>query len=368
MKILHWLHTRNWGGLEKFVALFACELQKQGCKNTIFFSQRNGIADSRELFQNSTIELRSGNHLDLWQNFREQSPDTIIHYTGDTMHAAWLAGLLRWPENHIRIFMHGFGRKQDIYHHCLYQKFNCIFPTRLTHSQSKKWLPIPEARSHFQYFGVPLARKVQKKSWDSPLTLVSLSRIEPAKRIRELVEAVASAFQKNPNLQERFIIKIFGKPHGHDAKGQEYLQQLRQMVPHHLTTKILFPGFTNEPNLILEKAHFLFFTSQNEFYGFSLLEALATGTPTITVTQGSFTELNHEDYGCFIDLENPRSVQKVLEEISAMSALEYETLQEKARNRAEAEFDISKTTDQFRQWLITHYPRDAYSSRKAPWG
>jgi hypothetical protein len=37
-----------------------------------------------------------------------------------------------------------------------------------------------------------------------------------------------------------------------------------------------------------------------------------------------------------------------------MSELEYETLQENARNRAEAEFDISKTTDQFRQWLITH--------------
>lgn len=354
MKILHWLHTRNWGGLEKFVVLFACELQKQSCKNTIFFSQRNGIADSRELLQNSTVELRSGNHLDLWQTLREQSPDAIIHYTGSTMHAAWLAGLLKLPKNHIRIFMHGFGYKHDIYHHYLYQKFNCCFPTRLTHSQSKERLPIPEKRRHFQYFGVPLARKVPKKSWNSPLTLVSLSRIEPAKRICELVEAVINAFQINPNLQERFVIKIFGKPHDHDTKGQEYLRQLQQMVPHQLTTKILFPGFTNEPNLILEQAHFLFFTSQNEFYGFSLLEALATGTPTITVRQGSFTELNQENYGRFIDLENPESVQKVLEEINTMTALEYEALQDNARNRAEAEFDISKTTDQFRQWLTTH--------------
>ncbi len=242
MKILHWLHTRNWGGLEKFVVLFACELQKQNCKNTIFFSQRSGIADSRELLQNSTVELRSGNHLDLWQTLREQSPDAIIHYTGSTMHAAWLAGLLKLPKNHIRIFMHGFGYKHDIYHHYLYQKFNCIFPTRLTHSQSKERLPIPEKRRHFQYFGVPLVRKVQKKSWNSPLTLVSLSRIEPAKRIRELVEAVINAFQMNPSLQERFVIKIFGKPHDHDTKGQEYLQQIQQMVPHQLTTKILFPG------------------------------------------------------------------------------------------------------------------------------
>ena len=106
--------------------------------------------------------------------------------------------------------------------------------------------------------------------------------------------------------------------------------------------------------MILEQSHFLFFTSQNEFYGFSLLEALATGTPTITVRQGSFAELNQENYGRFIDLENPRSVPKVLEEINDMSELEYETLQENAKNRAEAEFDISKTTDQFRQWLITH--------------
>ena len=353
MKILHWLHTRNWGGLEKFVALFACELQKQSCKNTIFFSRRNGIADCRELLQNSTVELKTGNQLDLWQTFREQSPDAIIHYTGDTMHTAWLAGLLKWPKNHIRIFMHGFGRKHDIYHHYLYQKFNCIFPTRLTHNQSKERLPIPKTRRHFQYFGVPLAHKIQKNSLESPLSLVSLSRLEPAKRIRELVEAVVIAFQKNPNLQDRFVIKIFGKPHDHDTKGQDYLQQLRQMVPHHLTTKILFPGFTNEPHLILEQAHFLFFTSQNEFYGFSLLEALAIGTPTITVTQGSFTELNREDYGRFIDLEKPGSVQMVLEEINVMSALEYEKLQENARNRAEAEFDISKTTDQFRQWLIT---------------
>jgi glycosyltransferase involved in cell wall biosynthesis len=270
------------------------------------------------------------------------------------MHAAWLAGLLKLPKNHIRIFMHGFGDKHDIYHHYLYQKFNCVFPTRLTHSQSKERLPIPEKRRHFQYFGVPLARKVPKKSWNSPLTLVSLSRIEPAKRICELVEAVINAFQMNPSLQERFVIKIFGKPHDHDMKGQEYLRQLRQMVPHQLTTKILFPGFTNEPNLILEQAHFLFFTSQNEFYGFSLLEALATGTPTITVRQGSFTELNQENYGRFIDLENPESVQKVLEEINNMTALEYKALQDDARNRAEAEFDISKTTDQFRQWLTTH--------------
>ena len=354
MKILHWLHTRNWGGLEKFVVLFAGELQKQSCKNTIFFSQRNGIADSIELLQNSTVDLRSGNHLDLWQILREQSPDAVIHYTGSTMHAAWLEGLLKWPKNHIRIFMHGFGHKHDIYHHYLYQKFTCIFPTRLTHGQSKEWLPIPERCHHFQYFGVPLARKVQKKSWNSPLTLVSLSRIEPAKRIRELVGAVINAFQMNPNLQERFVIKIFGKPHDHDTKGQKYLQQLQQMVPHQLTTRILFPGFTNEPNLMLEQAHFLFFTSQNEFYGFSLLEALATGTPTITVRQGSFRELNQENYGRFIDLENPESVQKILEEINTMTALEYEALQENARNRAEADFDISKTTDQFRQWLVTH--------------
>ena len=77
------------------------------------------------------------------------------------------------------------------------------------------------------------------------------------------------------------------------------------------------------------------------------------GTPTVTVTQGSFTELNREDYGRFIDLEKPGSVKMVLEEINVMSALQYEKLQENARNRAEAEFDISKTTDQFRQWLIT---------------
>ena len=157
-----------------------------------------------------------------------------------------------------------------------------------------------------------------------------------------------------PKLFQIVVIKIFGKPHDHDMKGQEYLRQLQQMVPHQLTTKILFPGFTNEPNLILEQAHFLFFTSQNEFYGFSLLEALATGTPTITVRQGSFTELNQENYGRFIDLENPESVQKVLEEINNMTALEYKALQDDARNRAEAEFDISKTTDQFRQWLTTH--------------
>jgi glycosyltransferase involved in cell wall biosynthesis len=85
-----------------------------------------------------------------------------------------------------------------------------------------------------------------------------------------------------------------------------------------------------------------------------LLEALATGTPTITVRQGSFTELNQENYGRFIDLENPESVQKALEEINNMTALEYKALQDDARNRAEAEFDISNTTDQFRQWLTTH--------------
>ncbi|MEK9564285.1 MAG: hypothetical protein VW492_13125, partial [Deltaproteobacteria bacterium] len=81
-----------------------------------------------------------------------------------------------------------------------------------------------------------MVRKVQKKSWNSPLTLVSLSRIEPAKRICELVEAVVAAFQKNPSLQERFVLKIFGKPHDHDTKGQEYLQQIQQTVPQHLTT------------------------------------------------------------------------------------------------------------------------------------
>ena len=188
--------------------------------------------------------------------------------------------------------------------------------------------------SPFPVFWSPFGSKSPKKSWNSPLTLVSLSRIEPAKRIRELVEAVVAAFQKNPSLQERFVLKIFGKPHDHDTKGQGYLQQIQQTVPQHLTTKILFPGFTNEPDLILEQSHFLFFTSQNEFYGFSLLEALATGTPTITVRQGSFAELNQENYGRFIDLENPISVQKVLEEINDMSELEYETLQENARNRA----------------------------------
>ena len=354
MNVLHWLNTRNWGGLEKFVVLFASELERQSCRNTIFFSQRNGIEESKQLLKNSVVELRHGNFFDLWPILRKQSPDAVIHYTGNTMHTAWMAGCFGWPKKNIRVFMHGFGHKQDAYHRCLYRKFNCVFPTRFTYRQSVERLPLLEPSRHFQYFGVPLVKKIKKKSWESPLTLVSLSRIEPAKRISELVRTVISAFDKNPDLQERFILKIYGKPHDHDIVGAEYLKQLQKMVPSHLIEHILFPGFTNEPNLILEQAHFLFFTSKNEFYGFSLIEALAVGTPTLTVRQGSFTELNHEDSGRFIDLDNPESLKNVLEEIAAMTAIEYEKLRANARKRAEVEFDISKTTAQFRRLISNH--------------
>ena len=145
-----------------------------------------------------------------------------------------------------------------------FSKFNCIF--RLDWPQSARTDTHPWKCRHFQYFGVPLTRKVQK-ILNSPLTLVSLSRIEPAKRICKLVEAVVTAF-KTTQTFKRFILD-FWKTQDHDKKGKEYLQQIQKTVPQHLT-KILF-WFYQWAWLVLEQSHFLFFI-QNEFYGFSFLK------------------------------------------------------------------------------------------------
>ena len=134
---IHWIHTGNYGGLEKFVLLFHKTLLDKGFNSICVFTKNFPIEKTNYNIHNVFIE----NKIRFLFTYKKYDPNYIIHYTGKTMHLSLI--MFNGDIKHIRIFMHGFKSKLDFFHRILYKKFKkFIFPTLISYKKGNKFLPV----------------------------------------------------------------------------------------------------------------------------------------------------------------------------------------------------------------------------------
>ncbi len=105
-------------------------------------------------------------------------------------------------------------------------------------------------------------------------TVVVVTRLDPIKRIEDMIAATIKAHQKNRNIK----LRLYGT-----ISDQGYYAKLQQQVE---TAKannyIVFEGATSTPTATFQVGQLTIFTSRTEGFGRTILEAMAAGTPVVS--------------------------------------------------------------------------------------
>ncbi|HEY4417548.1 MAG TPA: glycosyltransferase family 4 protein [Verrucomicrobiae bacterium] len=180
-----------------------------------------------------------------------------------------------------------------------------------------------------------------RKPIESPLRLITVSRLAPNKRVDHAVHAVKILLQKNVATH----LTVVG--------GGESETSLRQLAARAgIESHIEFTGKLTEPekNRRLQQAHFLLHTSVREGWGLNVIEANAMGTPAVVYPVGGLVDSTvHGETGIITARETPETVAEALVEI-IHSPENYERLQAGAWNRSKT-FAWSQVLSPVCDWL-----------------
>ncbi|MBA6252580.1 MULTISPECIES: glycosyltransferase family 4 protein [unclassified Colwellia] len=119
------------------------------------------------------------------------------------------------------------------------------------------------------------------KSASTKLRLSHVGRFVPLKAQHYLIEAVAKL---SPDIQQQLSLSFFGT-----GELMAYNQQLAtDLIPN---VEVTFHGFVTDRDIIYQQTDVLIVTSETEGLSLAILEALASGTPTIASNVGGNPEL-----------------------------------------------------------------------------
>lgn len=182
---------------------------------------------------------------------------------------------------------------------------------------------------------------------ETPKRFVYVGHITTRKNQRYLVEVFK-------NLSNDFVLDLVG---GSFGTNFDYTQDLKDYVSENGITNINFVGEVphDEVGKYLEKAHFFVSASLIEVQSLVVIEALASGTPVLGLSNETIDEFIDERVGFKFDQNtSPEVFAKKIKEMCLLSSDNYKTLCEQARLRV-SELDwsrvVEKTTVLYEQLL-----------------
>jgi glycosyltransferase involved in cell wall biosynthesis/GT2 family glycosyltransferase len=169
-----------------------------------------------------------------------------------------------------------------------------------------------------------------------------LGAIVPWKRPDLALEIAALATREVPELR----LRIAGAPL--DTDGEQILARLRERAARpDLEGRVEFTGSLADPAAALRAAGCLLHCSDREPFGLVIVEALASGTPAVAPAAGGPAEIVNATCGALYPpgdaSAGARALANVLHNRSELSG--------PARQRAEAEFSLSKMQARYRELL-----------------
>ncbi|MBL7123469.1 MAG: glycosyltransferase [Actinobacteria bacterium] len=153
-------------------------------------------------------------------------------------------------------------------------------------------------------------------------------------------------------LPENFVLNLIGAP-----INPKYLQELKAFVQKKGLKNVNFLGEVPYEKIagLLEKTHVFVSASKMEVQSLVIIEALASGTPVVGLSNETVNEFIDDSVGfCLEEKTSPRTFAEKVKKICSLSQKEYEFLCHNARKKvAHLDWpDIVKQTEMVYQKLI----------------
>ncbi len=290
MRVLHVVSSLNVGGAERFVIDLASEQQtNQGLSVGILNMGHQGEPLEAEIIKeefNLHFATKITTIRQILKNY-----DLVHVHSSHSLLRVLLATLF----SNTRVI---YTRHNERVHQTL--KWKCIY--LLARFKLDKMIFVAEkAKENYLSIYPQFAKKSvtilngvlpisSAKSASDKLRLSHVGRFVPLKAQHYLIEAVA----KLPtNLQQQLSLSFFGT--GELMKYNQHLA--KKLIPN---VPITFHGFITDRDIIYLQTDVLIVTSETEGLSLAILEALASGTPTIASNVGGNPELVKHQHNGFL--------------------------------------------------------------------
>lgn len=179
--------------------------------------------------------------------------------------------------------------------------------------------------------------------------LLYLSRITPKKGLDMLLKAI---FEIKNSFDEWILIIAGNDEFNYKSKVEGLISDLN------LTNKVFIvePQFGSAKYDIFAAADFFILPSYSEGSPMVVLDALASGTPTITTKSSSWEDLNLYECGYWVDIKQS-AIEKALISMTNLSENELISKGEKAKDLILSKYlwdNIAKKTIELYYWLLTN--------------
>ncbi len=169
----------------------------------------------------------------------------------------------------------------------------------------------------------------KKNKTEGQLKMVSIARISDEKNTLFALQQLK--YIKNHEI----IFDIYGSIY--DKSYWEECEKIISEFPNNITVNYKGTVVSEKVVSTFANYHFSFMPSKGENYGHSILESFMAGTPVITSNKTPWRDLENNEIGWDIDLENTNKFKEVINYSAKMNQIEYDKWSKKA-------FDFAKKT------------------------
>ena len=206
--------------------------------------------------------------------------------------------------------------KFDVWHRFLYRQVDAYLTiTRKLEQDARKFLPLPAARIHTLYYGVPkpsppaeeLCRGFFEQTGLTPgkMTIAIFGRVETGKGQHLVIEAVCQLTREHYDLQAVVIGHVMDETYMHTLKAQVSMAGCEAVIR--------FAGFHPEPPSIMGCFDVVVLATKDETFGLVLAEAMRAGTAVIGSNAGGVPEIIRDgETGLLFESQNAKALATCL--------------------------------------------------------
>ena len=182
-----------------------------------------------------------------------------------------------------------------------------------------------------------ILKSIECSDWETNKLLGTISRISPEKGILNLLSAYSELVKKMPNLR---LLVVGGYPEEHK---DYYLNMKNFIKKENLTEHVRFLGYRDDALKILQCMDFYISSSLSEGLPISVLEALASGIPTIaTEIAGNKDIIRNSAFGVLVEPDSPKNLAQGIRKMIQLTQKERDILSRNASNQIKKEFSVEK--------------------------
>jgi glycosyltransferase involved in cell wall biosynthesis len=366
MDILHVCPSRSFSGLEQYAFELATYQRRRGldvgfvvCPGSPLESecQREGIQTVDFLYDSWRGRWFFWRRVTRILNKEKDLKAIHLHMTDEVANISvpifWRRLRKLWNKRPKIIFQAHIWmsrRKKDFYHRLLYSNIDEVWcSSKPAKAALTKALPSNVEVIKIFNYGRDVKRLKEEildredsrkylKLKSGRTTLGTVSRIEKAKGIRELIDAAKPLLEKDHNLE----LVIIGGPSPNNPEAEEYFSKIQSEISRlsgDLRDRIILKGPVPESHRFLKAFDLYVLPSYLETFSLALLDAQLAGLPVVGSKSGGTPEVVKEDEtGWLFTPESVKSLKEVLSLALSKKDL-FEEFGKRAKSRVEKEFN-----------------------------